>query len=74
MVVSGSFFCITMWLPRRRTSEKPCSARILQTSTPESIRSLPNLYLDPSDEHLAAQAALDLTRIGSFQKELECLD
>jgi hypothetical protein len=49
-------------------------SQILQTSMPESIRSLPNLNLDPSDENLAAQAALDLARIGSFQKELERLD
>src|SRR5439155_17268878 len=64
----------TMWLPRRRTSKKPFSIRILQVSIPESTRSLPNLYLDPSDEHLAAQAMLNLTRIGRFQKELERLD
>ena len=40
IVVSGSFFCMAMWLPRCRTLTNPCLARITQTSLPERIRNL----------------------------------
>jgi hypothetical protein len=51
MVEPGTIFCITTWLPLRRTSEKPCAARILQTSRPEKTRSLPNLDLEASHKN-----------------------
>ena len=59
---------MTMWLPRRRIPKdrsEPGSCRF-------GGRSLPNLYLDPGDKHVVAQAALDFARVGGFQEELEC--
>jgi len=34
IVEPGTAFCMTMWLPLRRTSKKPCPARILHASRP----------------------------------------
>ncbi len=55
-----SFFCITMWLPRRRTSTKPCLDKIAHTSLPERTRSLPNCYLNLGYKNLAMKTLLDL--------------
>lgn len=52
MVPGDNFFCMTMWLPRRRTSTKPCLAKIAHASLPERTRSLPNDDLDLSDINL----------------------
>ena len=60
MVPSESFFCITIWLPRLRTSSKPDSFKIAQTSLPERTRNLANSYLDLRDEDLLAKPLLDL--------------
>jgi hypothetical protein len=52
--------CITMWLPRRRTSTNPLSPRIRQTCRPESLSSLPNLEVEVGDIDLSMEALLDL--------------
>jgi hypothetical protein len=53
MVLVDNLFCITIWLPRRRTSSKPCFARIAQTCLPERIFSLTNRHLNLGHKHLA---------------------
>jgi len=45
-VLPATRFCMTTWLPRLRTSTKPCSCKMAQTSAPESLRSLPKRDLD----------------------------
>src|SRR5467141_237056 len=60
---------MTTWLPRRRTSTKPCLARMLQTSRPERVRSLPNLHVERCDVELALEALPDLTLARSLEEE-----
>jgi hypothetical protein len=60
IVVSGSRFCMTMWLPRWRTSEKPYFSRIAQTCFPERMRSLPNSNLHAGHVYFLVEACLDL--------------
>lgn len=70
LVAFPSFFCMTMWLPRRRTSTKPRPARIAQTSLPERTGSLGkrrNLYA--RDEDLILETLLDFLLGGTFQEE-----
>jgi hypothetical protein len=55
-----SFFCITMCLPRRRTSMNPCLAKMEHTSWPERTRSLLNCHLNLGYENLAMKTLLDL--------------
>src|SRR5215216_4124378 len=64
-------FCMTMWEPRRRTSTKPCCARIRQTWRPESARSLPNGNFQARDKDLGMQALGDLRWIGGFEEQFE---
>jgi len=49
-----------MWLPRRRTSTNPLSARIRQTWRPESLRSLPNLEVEVGHVNLGMEPFLQL--------------
>src|SRR5260370_25861469 len=60
---------MTTWLPRRRTSTKPCLARMLQTSRPERVRSLPNLHVERCDVELALEALPDLTLARRLEEE-----
>jgi len=60
MVPWESFFCMTIWLPRRRTSKKPCLERMEHTSLPERIRSLPKCHLDLGYENLAVKTLVNL--------------
>ena len=69
-VVSAVRLCITIWLPRRRTSRKPCRVRIWQTSRPERIRSLPNRDFEARDENLASEATLDFGGIRGLEEKL----
>src|SRR5688572_16837608 len=73
VVPTASFFCMTIWLPRRRTSTKPWRERISHASRPERTRSLPNCHLDPRDVNLVAQPLLDLLGRGSLQEQLQRL-
>lgn len=73
MVESGVFFCMTTWLPRRRTSRNPCVASSAQSSPPEKTRSLPSPDLQRGDEDLAMHPRGDFRGIGGFEKELHCL-
>ena len=68
-VVSPKCRCITTWLPRRRTSTNPWSLRILQTSLPESRRSLPNLQVEVGYVNLAMESFLDLASTGRLEEE-----
>src|SRR6266496_2799493 len=65
-------FCITTWLPLRRTSAKPCWTRTLHTSRPERTLSLPNLNLKPSHKDLGVGALLNLAWRGCLEKQLDC--
>ena len=58
-VPGGSFFCITIWLPRLRTSSKPDFLKIAQMSLPDRTRNLANRYLDLSDENLVSKPLLE---------------
>ena len=69
LVDSPSCHCMTTWLPRRRTSTKPCLARMRQTSRPERVRSLPNLHVERRDVELALEALPDLTLARSLKEE-----
>ncbi len=61
-------FCITTWLPRRRTSENPWRERMMQTSRPESTRSLANLDLKPRYKQFGMSPPFDFRRICCFKK------
>src|SRR3989344_4895938 len=61
--------CMTTWLPRRRTSTKPCLPRIRQTSRPDRTRSLATCRFEGGDQYLGVQALLDFSGIGGFQKQ-----
>src|SRR5262245_60853986 len=61
------------WLPRRRISRKPCSARILQASRPDKIRSLPNRDLQTRHVDFGPETPLDLGGIGGLEEELQSL-
>lgn len=74
VVVSPARFCITIWLPRRRTSTNPRSARTRQTSSPDRTRSLPNEYLDLRDENLAVEAPGDFRGIRGLEEQLQRFD
>lgn len=52
--------CITMWLPRRRTSLKPWPPRISQTSRPDRTRSLATRRVEPRHEYFGVKPLLDL--------------
>ena len=69
-VVPASDFCITMWLPRRRTSTNPFSANSPHTSRPEAIRSLGNRDLNPGHVDFLVKAILNLLRRSRFEEKL----
>jgi hypothetical protein len=69
-VPSSVRFCIATWLPRWRTSTKPCLERMAQTSRPESLRSLPNVDLQRGDVHLRLQALDHLRGVGRLEEEI----
>ena len=69
----SSFFCMTMWLPRRRTSENPWAARILQIALPERTRSLGNRDLELRHIDLVMKPFADLLRGGGFEEKLQRL-
>lgn len=75
VVVPPSSFarCITMWLPRRRTSAKPCRSSMAQTSLPDKTRSLPKGNLKLGDEHLTVLARRDFGGRSTFVEQLDCL-
>lgn len=52
--------CITMWLPRCRTSLKPWPQRIWQTSRPDRTRSLATRRFESRHEHLGVKPLRDL--------------
>jgi hypothetical protein len=62
MVPWESFFCITIWLPRRRTSMNPCLERMEHTCSPERLPSLPKSHLDLSYKYLAVKTLGNLFR------------
>src|SRR3990172_833172 len=64
-------FCMTMWLPRLRTSTKPWRATIAQTSLPERTRSLPSGNLHLGDVDVAMEALLHLFGRCAFEKQLQ---
>jgi hypothetical protein len=68
VVVPSPRFCMTTWLPRRRTSTKPLRARIVHTSRPESTRSLPTRDVQPGNVHFGMEAAVHLGRVGSLEE------
>jgi hypothetical protein len=53
--------------------KKPWWPRMAQTSLPERTRSLPNLYLKPSDKYFGALSSFDLGRICRFEEKLDGL-
>jgi hypothetical protein len=61
-------FCITTWLPRRRTSANPWRERMMQTSRPERTRSLANLDLKPGYKQFGVPAPFDLRRVRRFKE------
>src|SRR3989344_3795487 len=61
---------MTTWLPRWRTSTKPCLPRIRQTSRPDRTRSLATCRFESGDQYLGVQALLDFSGIGGFQEQL----
>src|SRR6266536_5823441 len=62
---------MTTWLPRRRTSRKPCCSRIWQTSRPERTRSLPTLRQELRYEDVSVPTFLHLFRIRRLQEEID---
>ncbi len=60
--------CMIAWLPRRRTSLKPCRARIAQTSRPDRTRSLANDRLNARHVKLIRVAARQLLLRRRFQE------
>ncbi len=58
MVPIDCFFCITIWLPRLRTSLNPCFSKIVHTSLPERIRSLPNGDLDLCHKNVSGKSTV----------------
>src|ERR1039457_3527149 len=64
---------MTMWLPRLRTSTKPCRATIAQTSLPERTRSLPSGNLHLSDVYVAMEALFHFLGRCAFEKQLQRL-
>jgi hypothetical protein len=73
IVLAGNFFCMTTWLPRRRTSLKPCLARIEHTCLPERILSLTNSDLNLRYENLATQSLLNFLSRGRLKKQFQSL-
>ena len=69
VVVLPDRCCMTMRLPRCRTTENPWPSRIWHTSRPERTRSLPNRDLDARDEHFAVQPSGNLGRIGGLEEQ-----
>ena len=57
IVRPASILCIMTWLPRRRTSTKPCSCSIRQACRPDIARSLANRHFYPGHVHLVAEDA-----------------
>jgi hypothetical protein len=70
VVVPSARFCMTTWLPRRRTSTNPCCARMAQASRPERTRSLATRYVQPRDVHFGVQTPLHLGGIRGFEEQL----
>jgi hypothetical protein len=64
--------CITTWLDRRRTSAKPCRARISHASRPDMTRSLPNGHLDVCDEQISGKSPIDFLGRRHFEEEFQC--
>src|ERR1700684_3210965 len=73
MVDDSSRFCITTWLPRCRTSRKPCFASMAHTSRPERTRSLPNLNLKSRHKHFRVPPSFDLGWVRCLEKQLNGL-
>src|SRR6266545_3195095 len=62
---------MTTWLPRRRTSRKPCCSRIWQTSRPEKTRSLPTRRQELRYEDVPAPTFQDLFMIRCLKEEID---
>ena len=72
LVEPAVWSCITMWLPRCRTSTNPASVKIAQMSRPLKTRSLTNGHLDLGDVDLALEPLSDLRGRCSFKKQFDC--
>ena len=68
-----SWRCITMWLDRPRTSAKPCRARMLQASRPDTTRSLPNGHLNVRHKHIPRQSSINLLSRRHLEEEFQRL-
>jgi len=64
---------MTTWLPRRRTSSKPCAAGIRHTSRPERTRNLLNGDVEVGDVDLAVKALRDRRWTCGLEEETEGL-
>src|SRR5512132_665602 len=68
----GDCFCMTTWLPRLRTSRKPCFSRIEQTALPDSTRSLPNRDLDVRNVDFVSEPLLDFLGRCALEEQFDC--
>lgn len=68
IVVCGNCCCMTIWLPRRRTSTNPWLRRMETTWEPERTRSLPNLNLQGRQVEFLVEPVLDFLRAGRLKK------
>jgi hypothetical protein len=59
IVESDVRFCMTTWLPRRRTSPNPWDFRSVQSSAPEKTRSLPSANLQRGDVNVLMDTRRD---------------
>src|SRR5882672_7505280 len=60
---------MTMWLPRRLTSRKPCCCSIWQVSRPERTRSLPIRGLELRHEDVFPPPSFHLAGIGRLEEQ-----
>lgn len=72
-VLPLTFFCMTIWLPRRRTSWNPFLSRTRQISAPDILRSLPKGDLDLCYVNLFVESFLDLAGRRRFEEQLNRL-
>src|SRR5262245_65519400 len=60
-----------IWLPRCRTCINPWSARMLQTSRPDSTRNLPNRNLQARHKDFTMEPVLDFRRVRRFKEQFD---
>jgi len=71
VVSASSRFCITMWLPFRRTSANPCCPSIRHTSAPDMRFNSGNAAFHWDDVALARRPALNLFFACAFEEKLD---